>query len=233
MKRFFSLLCLAAVATAAEVPSVIHTRDGKVYEGVVSVAKEDGGIIAISHGSGVKRLQPGELAPEAQKALGLPVTGEREAALSAMGKIETLDGKSYEQIRSVRLKPSFISFVHRDGATSVRFEKLPDSIRILCGYDPAVAAAFDKALAEHEKAMAEAEADAEKRIARATEKAENRKKREQALMMLQYTNYGDLNYWGGSIQARALQDAVVARTLQEGGYSPAESAVIMDRLRFR
>jgi hypothetical protein len=214
-------------------PEVLNTRDGKRYEGVASVTVEDDGRIKISHSGGISRIPPGNLMPASQKQLGLDITDPEEAEIIKLGTIKTIEGREYLRVSGVRITPSFISFVHSTGATSVRYENLPEDIKTKCNYDPVLAQEYDRQREATLKAMREAE----HRIAVAEQKAARnaalRQSRAEALGMLRFTTIGSTRYWTQDPRMRDLTDATAASILTKGGFSAAEANYYLNQLRFR
>ena len=228
------LLGIFLTVTAWGIPEKIELVDGRTLEKVTAVQME-GGKIRILHSAGVSRLEPEKVTAASLKEIGGEFAGVEVATkpVLALTRLETLDGKIYEGLRNVRMKPSFIQFLHESGATSVRFDNLPEAIRQQCGYDKALADEFDKAKAQAEAAMAKAEYEFAKNQARAQMAAEIRQRRQRAIWELEVLSYGDDRYWGSGQRGRMLQDMMVQRHLQEAGFNPSEAAVLMDRKRFQ
>jgi len=179
------------------------------------------------------RVPPADFTAASRKALGIRVIDPAAPPPPEIKRLVTLKGKSYEEIRSVRVKPSFMSFVHRDGSASVRFEEVSEDLRKQFSYDKAVADAFDKAREQAETAMRLAEENAAKKAAKAAYSAAIRKSRAQALDALYFTNYGSNRYWLADTRQRDLIDAMMAKSLYEAGFSPDEVQYQLNRARFR
>ena len=231
------LLCILwvigmAAISAYALPERIELIDGRVLENVTEAGVE-GGKVKVKHSAGVSRHAISSLTPASLTALGIETKSSSPSPAVNLTRLETTDGKVYEELRSLRIKPSFISFVHKTGASSVRFDKLPEAIRTQCGYNPEVAKIFDRERAAQEKAIAEAEAAYEKKRNDAIASAEDRKRRQQAIWELECTTYGSLDYWSSSPRLRALQDAMAARRLRDSGYSDYDAARVMQRMKFR
>ena len=92
-----------------------------------------------------------------------------EAALS-FEKVTTRDGRTFHQVKVVRLTGSRVHFIHSQGAAAVQIDLHPREIQDACGYDPDLAAADMKRLqAERQKAVIQ---DSQRRLQRETELAE-------------------------------------------------------------
>jgi len=234
--KAFPLLIFPLLATpwimAKDLPPTITLRDGRVLEGVTAMAI-DAEKVKITHSGGISRHDPKSINPDSQKALGLEVTEQESAKMQKVTVIKTLDGTIYEGVRAVRIKPSFVSFVYRDGAKSLRFEVLDELTRKQCGYDPALAAEFDKQREKAEVDMAKLEAQMAATAAKASIDAEYAQMRQQALMRLEFVNFGSSNYWGGSSASRGLRDAAMTRSLQNSGFSSGEANFYINRAKFR
>lgn len=76
-----------------------------------------------------------------------------------LNRIELADGKTFEGVRQIRVTPSRISFLHKDGAASVKITDLPEDIRAKLAYDP-------EAAAKHEAAQRETQAEFEREVER-------------------------------------------------------------------
>lgn len=227
------LLGIFLTLTAWGVPEKIELVDGRTLEKVTAVDMEDDKI-RITHESGISRLSLEKITATSLRAIGVQTfAAALENPLASVTRLETLDGKIYEGVRNVKIKPSFISFGHDGGAVSVRFENLGEPIRQLCRYDKQVADEFDKAKAAAEAAMAKAEMDQERKVARAQMAADQRQRRQQAIWELEMLSYGDEHYWGSGQRGRMLQDAIMQRNLQQSGFSSYEASQLMNRKRFR
>lgn len=226
------LACLSALSSCLGVPETLELIDGRKLEAVTSARMEDEKV-RVAHSGGVMRIFPADFTAASRKALGIASSDPAAVRTPEIKQLVTLDGKTYEDIRSVRVKPSFISFVHRDGSASVRFEAVSEGLRKLFHYDKAAADTFDKAREQAETAMLIAERNETARVERIAYTAEVRKRREQSLNELYFTNYGSDRYWMGSQRERDLMDALAAKSLSQGGYSPQEAAYQLNRVRFR
>lgn len=227
-----TFLLLAPFARGEKVPSSIALTDGSSLKGVTAVTQEDGKL-RIVHEGGISRHALSDVAPSSQVELGLAKKDPDLEAVLKLARIETLEGKVYEEVRTVRIKPSHISFVHRDGASSVKFENLPEDLRRKCRFDPAIAAEYERLRTEQEAIIAKAEALVAKMKQLKAQEAAERKRRQQALWAMEYTSYGSNSYWSGSIRERQLQDAMAARHFRDSGYSAEEAALLMNYYRFR
>jgi molecular chaperone DnaK (HSP70) len=228
-----SLLGIFLTLAAWGVPEKIELVDGRTLEQVTAVDAE-GGKLRILHSSGVSRLEPEKITAASLQAIGGEFSGTAAAKPAvSLTRLETLDGKVYEGLRNVRIKPSFIQFSHDGGATSVRFDNLPEEVRQQYGYDKALADEFDKAKSKAEAAIAKAEHDLAIKQARAQMAAETKQRRQRAIWELEMLSYGDDRYWGSGQRGRMMQDMMVQRHLQEAGFNSGEAAVLMDRKRFR
>lgn len=222
----------SSFAFGVERPEVITLLDGSELKGVTEVTS-DGDKLRIVHAGGVSRHLPQDLSPESQVELGLPGGNAEKAEVIRLERIETTEGKVYEQVRSVRVKPSHISFVHRDGASAVKFDSLSEEIRKKCGYDPAVAAEYERLRAEQEAMIAKAELLIARMKQIRRERAEAANRRQRALWAMEFTTYGSNRYWASDIRTRQLQDAMAARHFQNSGYTPEEAMMLMNYYRFR
>lgn len=225
------IFSISSTAVMAE-PDRITLNDGRILENVTAAEFEDDKV-KISHSGGTGRVAINLIAPASLVELGLPAEKLAVVSPPVLQRVETLDGKIYEGIRSVRVKPSFISFVHRDGSTSVRLENLNASIQKECGYDKAVADIFDAERTAAETAMAKAEQETADSAARIAYSKEQRRRRSMALYNLQFTNYGSNSYWLTTPQHRGLIDAMMARSLSEAGFSAGEAARHLNNAKFR
>ena len=228
-----TILSVLLVGACLADTSVVTTRDGKHYKEVSSVVIEGDGRIKIVHAGGIVRTAPGNLMPESQKAHGLEVTDPEEAEIINLGEIKTNDGKHYSKVARVKITPSFISFIHSEGATSVRFENLSEEIRTKCKYDPELAKEFDEQREANYRAMLEAEHRIEIARQKAERNAALRKSREEALGLLYYTTIGSTRYWTQDPRLRQLTDSTAYTLLTNGGFSPEEANYHLNRLKFR
>ena len=214
-------------------PGIVKTRDGKQYEEVSSVTVEDDGGIKITHSGGIARTRPENLMPASQKKYGFKITDPEEAEIIKLGEITTNDGQKYLKVSRIRITPSFISFIHSKGATSVRYENLSEVIRTKCKYDPELAMEFDKQREANRQSMLESEqriALAEQRAARS---AALRKSRFDALNLVRWTTIGSTRYWTQDPLMRELTDSTAYSILLKGGFSPEESNYYLNQLKFR
>lgn len=219
---FISFGCLTAMA----VPETIQLEDGRVLEKVTAATVEDGKV-KVSHSGGVSRHEVATLKADSRKALGLDAGDSSERPQPELTRIETTDGKVYEDVRSVKATPSFLSFVHREGASSVRFEQLPISIQTAFGYDEAAAKAFDEDRAAAEDAMVKAEVAAaatEQQIAQRKAARSEARERVYFQSMMQEIEWsaGPNTRWGGGgnwcrdARGRFLNRAADARYYKHG-----------------
>lgn len=60
-------------------------------------------------------------------------------------RIETVDGKVYEGVMSVKVTPAYVTVMHEGGSARVYWEKMPEEMRTAYGYDREKALEFLKA----------------------------------------------------------------------------------------
>ena len=149
-----------------------------------------------------------------------PAVAERSAP-QEITRLETTGGRVYEEIRSVKVTPSGIRFLHRDGAASVRFEDMPEATRARFPWDPAAAAAFDAKQAAAEKASA---VEAGK-----MEAAESR--RREAWRYLAGHAYKDDSFVSERGPDRLVRDRQSLSRLMAAGYDSAGAAVALAEIK--
>lgn len=225
------LALLSVIAPCLGVPETLELADGRKLEHVTAAVMEDGKV-KVTHSAGIGRIAPEDFKAASRMALGLAGGEDAPAPVPEITRLETLKGEVYEEIRSVRVKPSFISFVHKNGAKSVRFEDVSEAVRLQFGYNKEIAAAFDRERSKAEKAMAKMELAMERAKAKAEANQALLKRRETAFWELQMTSFGT-NYWLSDSRLRGLADAVRLKALQDGGYSPEESAYYLYQAKYR
>ena len=89
-------------------------------------------------------------------------------AAESFDTLTTTDGKTFYQVKITSTDPGGLHFMHRDGAASVPFEKLPSDIQKKYGYDPEKAADFRRQL-EAKSEAAQARVAEEVKAAKAAE----------------------------------------------------------------
>lgn len=211
---------------------MIELNNGRKIEGVTAAVIEQGKM-KITHAGGISRIGLEEITPYSQRAIGIPMKEVKATGVPECTWIETLDGKVYEDVRALRVKPSFISFIHKNGASSVRFENLSEEFRKSCGYSAETAKQFDRERAEAEWATAKAEDDLSRAESQAAMKAEARQMRDDAIQSLQYMNYGSNSYWSGDSRTRQLQDAAAAAYLRKAGVPVGQINGYINGVKFR
>jgi|GEM_PF-3883454 len=207
-------LVLSVPAFSGVPPQKLALRNGRTFEGVTS-AEMDGDKLRVVHAGGVSRIAAGDLTPESQKSIGLEPTDEAKAGIQKLARVETTDGKIYEGVSGVKVTPSGISFVYSGGATSVKFERLPDDVKKACGYDREKSEAYERKKAEEETALAIAQANADAKAILAAQRKRSAEKERQIQMMLQYTEKDPWDYWSMSRRERQFYDAVRARAIRD------------------
>jgi hypothetical protein len=230
MKAGLLWICMALAAVAT--PEKIELADGRILEGVSSVEMENDKV-RIVHASGVSRIEPKKISSASLKEILSGELGSFANPLADLKRVETLDGKIYEGVRNVKIKPSFISFLHDGGAASVRLENVNAELRALCGYDEETAKEFDRARKQAETSLAKAELEHEQKMERKALAEEQRQRRQRAIWEFEALSYGDERYWSSGQRGRMLYDAMMMNHLQRSGFSPAEATHMMDNKRFR
>lgn len=225
------LALISIVSPCLGVPDTLEMTDGSKLEKVTDAVME-AGKVKVTHAGGIGRIAPEKFTAESRKALGLAGGENQPAPVPEITRLETTKGEVYEGIRSLRVKPSFISFVYKDGSASVRFEKLSEKMRADFSYNKEIADEFDKERDDAEKAMAKIELAMEKAKLRAEAKVALRKRREQAFWELQFTSFGT-NYWLSGPRMRDLSDGISLRALREGGFSAEESVYYLNQAKYR
>lgn len=69
----------------------------------------------------------------------LGIFAQDEPAPVELSRLETMDGKVYEELANVKVTASRISFRHSGGLASVKIVRLSEDLRAALGYDPAAA----------------------------------------------------------------------------------------------
>ena len=130
-------------------------------------------------------------------------------------RLETVDGKVYENVKYIKVTASRVSFQHESGLASVLMVKLPADMQKLFGYDAKAAAALleaeRKAEASYHAAVAvdQAKVDAAK------------DKKSQALKQLDFV--GSEGYKLGDNTYRVRVDSRIIFALMEAGYTEEEA----------
>lgn len=130
----------------------------------------------------------------------------------SLPRLETVDGKVYENLQDIKVTVSRVSFRHESGLASVLLVKLPEDMQKVFGYDVAVAAdalaAERAAKARYLTAAAAVESD------KATKKAAAKKR-------LDFIGSAGYEAGGGAYRIRVDSRTVFA--LMEAGYSENEA----------
>ncbi len=210
---FFLFAAFVMAGPAVEQPKTLATKNGVVFSGVKTITREDGGKIKIEHQNGISRVSPTDLTVDSQKALGYEAKEDASAKLLKITDITTLDGKVYKGVSHIKSGPSSISFLHENGAATVRFDKLPREYSLACGYDPILSAEYDaltkkiallEALQEHKQEQIDAK---RKAIARRNRIANQ-------IAMMDLMTDGDSS-WLMSKREKMLHDAVRAKWIRK------------------
>lgn len=153
-----------------------------------------------------------------------PAVAERSAP-QEITRLKTIAGRVYEEIRSVKVTPAGLSFVHRDGSASVSFEDMPEEIRARFAYDPAAAA-------EYRAKQAVGDAAAEKSIDEESEKiTEAVAKKIAAYQYLASHAYKDDSFVSERGPDRLSRDRQSLARLTKAGYDPAGAAAALEELK--
>lgn len=216
------LAILSALSPCLGVPETLELADGRKLE-QVTAATVEGGKVKVVHSGGVGRIAPQDFTADSRKALGLAGGENYPAPVPEITRLETTKGEVYEDIRSVRVSPVAVSFTHRDGAASVRFDELAEETRARFHYDPAAAADYEAKQAA-ENAAAEKAFEAE--MGKITD-AEKRKKA--AYHYLATYCYKDDSFLKERY-IKAGEKAAIAR-LTKAGYTPHGAEMALAELK--
>lgn len=146
----------------------LETIDGRVYENLqdIKVAESK---LSFRHDSGLASVELAKLPENMQKLFDFKPE-VKAVVIEKLPRLETIDGKVYENLHDIRVTNSRINFQHDAGLASVLLIKLPEDLQKLCGYDPKRAttalAAEREAEAGHYAAINKAEAGKEAEAAR-------------------------------------------------------------------
>ena len=232
--KTISVFLLAFCLNVQAAPDKVTLVDGTVLDHVSSVQVENGEV-RVHHSGGIGRYAMSKISSTSQKELGFQEVQNDPGVeeLQAMKRLETTDGKVYEDIRSVHIKPSFISFLYKEGAASVRFEKLSKEIQSKCGYNKELADKFDDEKKLAEEAIAKSEHNQEVKQYKAARNAAEIRRREGIVARLEMTSIGSNRYWLKDTRERALSDALTLRSLIDSGLSDAEARYYLNQAKFR
>ena len=145
----------------------------------------------------------------------------------------TKDGRAFEDLRSIQWRPSFFSFVHRDGAASVRSDELPEAMRKGLGSNEEVAKVYDQGSAAATAALARMEAEMAKQEADAVARKERALRRADAIRDLEYMNYESAEYWSQSPFERQLADTITTKMMLEAGISAEDATYSIHQAKLR
>lgn len=161
-------------------------------------------------------------------AMGLASLAFRAFAAEQIERIETIDGRVYEEVSGVRASPAKLSFTHRDGVASVPFEQLPPSIRARFGYDPDKASAQRKLDEEQARELARYEES----IARELERMKGEAKERGSFLEKARAQIRHLQTDGTNSHLRASRKEWAKRYLSAAGIrAPRQDQMIRDWIR--
>lgn len=104
-------------------------------------------------------------------ALGLASLCLTAGPIAQAGDISTLSGRTFQQVRLVRVDPDGVTWEHATGICKVNFTDLPGAVRQQYHYDAARAAAYQAAQARNlQQAAAQAQEDQRRAAARRLER---------------------------------------------------------------
>jgi hypothetical protein len=134
------IVCFASVTLADD----FKTIDGKEYKNVTVKRVESDGIV-LSGKSGISKVYFTELPKEVRQRFDYDAAAaENEQQAKLPEDFKTIDGTEYKNVTVKQVEPDGIVVTSKSRILKLYFAELPPEIQRKYGYDPAVAANYQK-----------------------------------------------------------------------------------------